>query len=113
VLVYNIEVEDFHSYFVGCMSVLVHNYPQGGSQQSGQSSSKRQTPDQKALYDLAKEAVKRYKNGNPISYKEAQILDEWAKQYNVPQHHQADLNSASHFKGGNHTHIYNMHVPFK
>ncbi len=26
VLVYNLEVEDFHSYFVGCVPVLVHNY---------------------------------------------------------------------------------------
>ena len=26
VLVYNLEVEDFHSYFVGCVTVLVHNY---------------------------------------------------------------------------------------
>ncbi len=26
VLVYNIEVEDLHSYFVGCVPVLVHNY---------------------------------------------------------------------------------------
>lgn len=112
-LVYNLEVEDFHSYFVGCVPVLVHNYPQSGSQQNGQSSGKRQTPDQKALYDLAKEAVNRYRNGNPISYSEAQILDEWASQYNVPQHHPADLNSGNHFNGVNHTHIYNWHVPFK
>ena len=26
VLVYNLEVEDFHSFFVGCVPVLVHNY---------------------------------------------------------------------------------------
>lgn len=26
ILVYNLEVEDFHSYFVGCVPVLVHNY---------------------------------------------------------------------------------------
>ena len=25
-LVYNLEVEDFHSYFVGSVSILVHNY---------------------------------------------------------------------------------------
>ena len=25
VLVYNLEVEDFHSFFVGCVPVLVHN----------------------------------------------------------------------------------------
>lgn len=29
VLVYNLEVEDLHSYFVGCVPVLVHNYEKG------------------------------------------------------------------------------------
>ena len=28
ILVYNLEVEDFHSYFVGCVPILVHNYNQ-------------------------------------------------------------------------------------
>lgn len=31
VLVYNLEVEDFHSYFVGCVPVLVHNKCDVGS----------------------------------------------------------------------------------
>ena len=77
--------------------------------------SKRQAPDQKALHDLAKDSVKRAKNGNPISLEEAQILDEWAAEYNVPQHHQAYPGSGEHFPGGNysdHTHIYNIHVPY-
>ena len=30
VLVYNLEVEDFHSYFVGCVPILVHNYKGNG-----------------------------------------------------------------------------------
>ena len=77
--------------------------------------SKRQTPAQKSLHDLAKEAVKSAKNGKSISFKEAQILDEWASEYNVPQHHQAYPGSGEHFPGGNysdHTHIYNVHVPY-
>ena len=77
---------------------------------------KRQTPDQKALRDLAKEAEKLAKKGNPISEDEAKILDDWADEYNVPQHHKAYPGSGKHFKGGNyldHTHIYNIHVPYK
>ena len=77
--------------------------------------SKRQTPDQKALLDLAKEAAKAAKSGNPISEADAKILDEWAEEYGVPQHHQAYFGSGKHFKGGNyldHTHIFNVHVPY-
>ena len=86
---------------------------QGSS--SGGGNSKRQTPDQKALRDLAKEAEKSAKKGNPISEEEAKILDEWAREYNVPQHHQSYKGSGEHFPGGNysdHTHIYNIHVPY-
>ncbi|MDE6433429.1 MAG: hypothetical protein K2L07_04300 [Lachnospiraceae bacterium] len=82
----------------------------------GGGDSKKQIPDQKALHDLAKECVKRAKNGNPISEAEAKILDEWALEYNVPQHHQAYSGSGEHFPGGDysdHTHIYNIHVPYK
>ena len=50
---------------------------------------KRETPEQKALRDLAKESAKRAKQGKPISKEEADILDEWANEYKVPQHHQA------------------------
>ena len=76
---------------------------------------KRETPEQKALRDLAKESAKRAKQGKPISKEEADILDEWANEYKVPQHHQAYIGSGEHFPGGNyadHTHIYNIHVPF-
>ena len=75
----------------------------------------RQTADQKALYDLAKEAVQSAKSGTYISFEEAKILDSWAEEYNVPQHHQANIGNGNHFAGGNymdHTHIYNMHVPY-
>ena len=87
-----------------------------GSKAEIPSTSKRQTPNQSALHKLAKEAEKNAKNGNPISYEEAKILDEWAKEYNVPQHHPAEVGSGQHFPGGNHmdhTHIYNIHVPYE
>ena len=76
----------------------------------------RRNPDQQALHDLAKESVKKAKNGQPISEEEAKILDGWAKEYDVLQHHQAYPGSGEHFPGGNyqdHTHIYNEHVPYK
>ncbi len=98
-----------HTYFVGESGVLVHN------DCAPDSSSKRQSPDQKALHDLAKEASKNAKSGNPISYEEAKILDDWADEYNVPQHHKSYVGSGEHFPGGNysdHTHIYNIHVPY-
>lgn len=34
----------------------------------------------------------------------------------VPQHHPAEVGSGQHFPGGNHmdhTHIYNIHVPYE
>ncbi|WP_310552147.1 hypothetical protein [Paenibacillus glufosinatiresistens] len=68
----------------------------------------RRTGDQQALHDLAKESVKEAKKGNPISEQEAKVLDEWANEYGVPQHHQAYSGSGKHFPGGNyqdHTHI--------
>lgn len=80
-----------------------------------ESKSLRQTPDQKALLELAKEAEKSANAGRPISFDEALILDEFADEYNVPQHHQAYQGSGEHFPGGNfadHTHIYNRHVPY-
>lgn len=48
---------------------------------------KVRTEDQQALHDLAKESVKAAKKGNPISESEAKVLDEWAEEYSVPQHH--------------------------
>ena len=42
------------------------------------------------------------------------VFDELALEYGVPQHHQALFESWKHWKTGwNHTHIYNIHVPFK
>ena len=43
VLVYNLEVEDLHSYFVGCVPVLVHNYQEDHHVASNKS--KKYTPE--------------------------------------------------------------------
>ena len=102
VKVYNFQVEDYHTYYVG-VGVLVHN----------RCSNSMRTPDQQALADLAKEVKNNAKHGQFISYNEAQILDDWAMEYGVPQHHQALIGSGSHWiTGWDHTHIYNIHVPF-
>ena len=91
------------------------NIGNGNNNGNNKSNPQRQTPDQKALLDLANESARSARRGNPISYDEAKILDEWAREYNVPQHHPATPGSGSHFPGGNnmdHTHIYNVHVPY-
>ena len=85
VKVYNFQVEDYHTYYVG-VGVLVHN----------RCSNSMRTPDQQALADLAKEVKNNAKHGQFISYNEAQILDDWAMEYGVPQHHQALIGSGSH-----------------
>ena len=113
VAVYNFEVEDYHTYYVGNTEVLVHNTC---AADSATINNLRRNENQQALHDIAKESAKQAKKGNPISYDEARILDEWAKEYKVSQHHQAYEGSGNHFPGGNyqdHTHIYNVHVPYK
>lgn len=77
---------------------------------------KRHTPNQEALLELAHEAERAAKRGTPLSYDEAKIPDEWAKEYNVPRHHPSMVGSGSHFPGGNymdHAHIYNIHIPYE
>lgn len=84
----------------------------GGGAAGGNYSNVR-TPNQQALADLAKEVNYNARHGQFISYSEAQILDEWAMEYAVPQHHQALIGSGSHrCTGWDHTHIYKYHVPF-
>ena len=101
--VYNFEVEDFHTYFVGSSSVLVHN------------TCMRHTPDQQALLQLGKEVTNNaLRNGRFISFKEAQILDSWALEYGIPQHHPAQIGSGLHWDlGYDHTHLFGRHIPFK
>ncbi len=102
VAVYNFQVEDYHTYYVADAGVLVHN-----------DCSKRRTPDQQALDDLGKEIERDARNGKFISFDDAQLLDQWAQEYNVPQHHTALIGSGSHWiTGWDHTHIYKTHVPF-
>lgn len=74
----------------------------------------RRTADQQALADLANGVVRDANRGVFISYEEAMLLDEWALEYNVPQHHPAQNGSGEHWlTGWDHTHIYNIHVPYK
>lgn len=80
---------------------------------SNSTSSKIRTPDQQALHDLAREIERDAKQGKFISYEDAQLLDSWAKEYGVYQGHGAIIGSGEHWRTGwDHTHIYNVHVPF-
>ena len=82
VKVYNFEVEDFHTYFVGENSVLVHN----------RCEAKRYTPDQQAVIELAKE------NKKGISPTESNILVDWAKEYGIKSHYaQKHLNRSGYW----------------
>ena len=69
VTVYNFEVADFHTYYVGDTGVLVHNKCGGTF-----------NDDQKALIELAKES----KIG--VTRSDANILVEWAKEYGLNNH---------------------------
>lgn len=60
--------------------------------------------------------MKNANNGKFISYKDARIIDSWANEYNIPQHHDANYpNSGSHWKatGWDHTHLWGKHIPFR
>ena len=62
--VYNFEVVDFHTYYVGKCAVLVHN-----------TCGKRNTPDQEALIKIAKEGKK-----TGVSRNEADIMWGWSEE---------------------------------
>ena len=96
VKVYNFEVEDFHTYFVGESSVLVHN----------RCEAKRYTPDQQAVIELAKE------NKKGISPTESNILVDWAKEYGIKSHYaQKHLNRSGYWSDMKHIKIANIHIP--
>lgn len=82
---YNIEVENAHTYFVGDNEILVHNKaaknPYAKSSAT-KSPGLRNTPDQDAVLQLGKEA----KANGGVSSKDAQTLLDWADEYNVPHH---------------------------
>lgn len=69
---------------------------------------------QQALLALGKEAQMRARSGHFISLEEALILDQWAREYGIPQHHGAYLGSGQHWSlGWDHTHLFGKHIPFK
>ena len=112
--VYNFEVEDYHTYYVSDSSILVHNMCARGKKNPKYRITGRLTENQDALLKIAQEAEDNAKKYKYITYEEAKILDEWAEEYKVPQHHKAYKGSGKHASFGlDHTHILNVHVPYK
>jgi hypothetical protein len=70
--VYNFEVADLHTYYVGKDSILVHNDCGGGPM----------TEDQVALKDLVNETTN--KGRVPLSRENTETVMGWAKEYNYP-----------------------------
>ena len=64
VLVYNFEVEDFHTYFVGESGILVHNGKYGAAGQLGCGTSASKSAESSA--DTSTKKGKRWKVGDPI-----------------------------------------------
>ena len=96
VKVYNFEVADFHTYFVGASGILVHN------------ACSKFTPDQQAVIQLAKE----YKNG--VSKSDADILVGWAKEYGINTHEPTiHPNRGGIWSYTEHIKIFNEHIPIK
>lgn len=93
--VYNFEVEDFHTYYVGDSSVLVHNV-----------CGAKNTSDQTAVIKLAKE----YKNG--IGRTDADILVGWAKEYGLNYHYpMKHAGRSGIWSTVEHIKIFNVHIP--
>lgn len=90
VKVYNFEVEDFHTYYVGTTSILVHN-------------TCKFTPDQQAVLDLARA------NKNGLSGQDAQTLWGWAQEYGISGH--GPMSSHGNMWQGWHIKIKNIHIP--
>ena len=93
--VYNFEVTDFHTYYVGKSSILVHNV-----------CGVRNTPDQNAVIKLAKE----FKKG--VSKTDANTLVGWAKEYGL-NYHEATVHIGRSGIWGTveHIKIFNIHIP--
>ena len=95
VTVYNFEVEDFHTYYVGNSSVLVHNV-----------CGVKNTPNQNAVIQLAKE------NKNGLSLDDAKVLVEWAKEYGLNNHAPAvHAGRSGYWSDIIHIKISNIHIP--
>ncbi len=95
--VYNFEVEDFHTYFVGADDgVLVHN-------ECG-----KFTNDQQAVIELAKE------NKKGLTLDEANTLVSWAKEYGINNHSpMIHPDRKGYWSLIEHIKIFNIHIPIK
>ena len=95
--IYNFEVEDYHTYFVGKNGICVHNACQDSNQ--------------KALTELIKENGK----SKPISMEDAETLVAWGKEYGlnirIDMGHSFGraVSRAPHL----HTGINSWHIPIK
>ncbi len=93
--VYNFEVEDYHTYYVGESTVLVHNV-----------CGVRNTPDQEAVINIARE----YKNG--ISRADANTLVGWADEYGLNFHYPTTHPGRSGmWSEVEHIKVFNLHIP--
>ena len=108
VKVYNFEVQDFHTYYVGRNSVLVHNacsVPKSTPKLT-KSTGVKNTPDQNAVIQLAKE------NRKGLSMENAKTLVEWAKEYNLPGNPRIDMGHPGIVSQSPHAHIGPVnHIP--
>ena len=96
ITVYNFEVEDFHTYYVGKIGILVHN------------ACKKFTPDQQAVVELAKE------NSRGMSMGDAETLVGWAKEYGLPGNPRIDMGHVGRgiVSQGPHAHVGPVnHIP--
>lgn len=95
VKVYNFEVEDFHTYYVGTGDgVLVHN------------TCRKFNSDQQAVIDLARE------NKAGLTRSEAEILVDFAKEYGINAHSpMIHPNRSGIWSFTEHIKIFNMHIP--
>ncbi|MBR3415463.1 MAG: carbohydrate binding domain-containing protein, partial [Clostridia bacterium] len=98
--VYNLEVEDYHTYFVSNCCLLVHNKCKEG---------KRFDDNQKAVVDLAKE-----NKHNILDESSANILVDFAKEYNINAHYPATHPGRSGIWSNiKHIKIHNIHIAVK
>jgi len=106
VTIYNFEVEDFHTYFVGESHVLVHNNSCANGLPDATPSSRRFDGDQQAVLDLAKE------NKNGVSLEDAETLVGWADEYGISTHGPMIHPERSGFWSYTlHIKIKNYHIP--
>ena len=95
IAVYNFEVADFHTYYVGKSAVLVHNV-----------CGARNTADQDAVIKLANE----FKHG--LKRDDAITLANWAKEYGISYHYPAVHTGRSGiWSRTEHIKIFNAHIP--